>query len=102
MAATWDIKTMDRDLSTGSVHVAHWRVTDTETSGDNTYTASRYGSCSFTPDSSSADFVLYADLTESVVLEWVFAEVNKDEIEVSLVAQISEQKNPTQSSGIPW
>lgn len=102
MAATWDIKTMDRDLSDGGVTVAHWRVTDNETSGDNTYTASSYGACNLIPDPSASDFVPYADLTESTVLGWVFAEVNKSEVEASLTAQIAEQKNPTQGEGVPW
>lgn len=102
MAATWYIKTMERNVSDGGVTVAHWRVRDSETVGDNTYAAQSYGSCSFIPDPSAADFVAYSDLTESTVLGWVHSEVNKDEIEASLTAQISEQKNPTQSNGIPW
>jgi|TARA_S200002703_G_scaffold3145_2_gene4602 hypothetical protein len=102
MAAVWAIKTMDRDLSDGGVTVAHWRVRDIETVGDNKYAAGSYGSCSFTPDPSASDFVAYADLTESTVLGWVFAEVNKSEIEASLTAQIAEQKNPTEGEGVPW
>ena len=102
MAAVWQIKTMDRDLSDGGVTVAHWRVTDTEMSGDDTYAASSYGTCSFTPDPSASDFVPYADLTESTVLGWVFSEVNKSGIEASLTAQVAEQKNPTQGEGVPW
>lgn len=102
MAAVWQIKTMDRDLGDGGVTVAHWRVTDNETSGENTYTASSYGACNFIPDPSASDFVAYGDLTESTVLQWVFAEVNKGEIEASLTAQIAEQTNPTQGEGVPW
>ena len=71
MAATWTIETMDRNISDGGVTVAHWRVTDSETVGDNTYTASSYGACSFTPDPSSSDFVAYDSLTENGVLQWV-------------------------------
>ena len=102
MAAVWAIKTMDRDLSDGGVTVAHWRVRDSETVGDNTFAAQSYGSCGFTPDPSASDFVAYGDLTESTVLQWVFAEVNKGEVEASLTAQIGEQKNPTQGEGVPW
>ena len=100
--ATWTIKTMDRDLSDGGVTVAHWTVTDSETVGDNTYTAGSYGSCNFTPIPSASDFIAYNGLTESTVLEWVFAEVNKSEVEASLTAQIAEQKTPTEAAGVPW
>ena len=100
--ATWTIKTMDRNVSDGGVTVAHWRVREIETVGDNNYAAGSYGSCSFTPAPSASDFVPYADLTESTVLGWVFAEVNKSEVEASLTAQIAEQKTPTEAAGVPW
>ena len=38
--ATWTIANLERELSTGGVTVAHWRVTESETVGDVTYTAS--------------------------------------------------------------
>ena len=102
MAATWEIKTMERNVSDGGVIVAHWRVIDSETVGDNTYTAHTFGSSNFTPDPSASDFVAYNDLTESTVLGWVHADVDKNEIETSLTAQIEEQKTPTTSTGVPW
>jgi len=100
--ATWTIKTMDRDLSDGGVTVAHWTVTDSETVGDNTYTAGSYGSCNFTPNPSASDFIAYNGLTESTVLEWVHAAVDKSAVEAGLKAQIAEQKNPTEAAGVPW
>ena len=102
MAATWEIKTMERNVSDGGVIVAHWRVIDSETVGDNTYTARTFGSSNFTPDPSASDFVAYGDLTESTVIGWVHADVDKNEIEASLTAQIAEQKTPTTSTGVPW
>ena len=102
MAATWSIKTMERNVSDGGVIVAHWRVIDSETVGDDTYSARSFGSSNFTPDPRSSDFVPYADLTESTVLGWVHADVDKNEIEASLTAQIAEQKTPTVSTGVPW
>ena len=47
--ATWTIANLERNLSDGGVTVAHWRVTESETVGDVTYTASSYGTCGFTP-----------------------------------------------------
>lgn len=101
--ATWTISTMEHNVSDGGVIVAHWRVTDSETVGDDTYSASAYGTCSFTPDASSPDFVPYADLTESVVLGWCWDNgVDQTAVEASLTANIAEQKTPTIEDGVPW
>ena len=89
-------------MSDGGVTVAHWRVTESETVGEDTYTASSYGTCGFTPDASAEDFIAYADLTESTVLGWVHADVDKDATEAALTANIAEQKTPTSADGMPW
>lgn len=101
--ATWTIATLERNTdSDQGVIVAHWRVTETETVGENTYTAESYGTCSFTPDPSASDYIAYADLTEADVIGWVQADVDQDAIEASLTANINEQKNPTTADGVPW
>ena len=101
--ATWTISTMEHNTADGGVIVAHWRVTDSETVGEETYSASAYSTCSFTPDASSPDYVPYADLTEATVLGWCWADgVDQDAIEASLTAKIEEQKNPTTEDGVPW
>ena len=100
--ATWTIANLERNISDGGVTVAHWRVTESETVGEDTYTASSYGTCGFTPDASASDFIAYADLTESTVLGWVHADVDKDATEAALTANIAEQKTPTSADGMPW
>ena len=100
--ATWTIANLERDIATGGVQVAHWRVTESETVGEDTFTASSYGTCGFTPDASAEDFIAYADLTESTVLGWVHADVDKDATEAALTANIAEQKTPTTADGMPW
>ena len=100
--ATWTIANLERNISDGGVTVAHWRVTESETVGEDTYTASSYGTCGFTPDASAEDFIAYADLTESTVLGWVHADVDKDATEAALTANIAEQKTPTSADGMPW
>ena len=95
---TWSISTLERELSDGGVVVAHWRATAVD--GD--FSASSYGTCGFTPDPSSADWVAYDSITEEVALGWCWAELDKDAIEASLSANIEAQKNPTQASGVPW
>ena len=100
--ATWTIANLERNVSDGGVPVAHWRVTESETVGEDTYTASSYGTCGFTPDASAEDFIAYDDLTESTVLGWVHADVDKDATEAALTANIAEQKTPTSADGMPW
>ena len=100
--ATWTIANLERNVADGGVTVAHWRVTESETVGEDTFTASSYGTCGFTPDASADDFVAYDDLTEEVVMGWVHAEVDKDATEASLTANIEGQKNPVSADGMPW
>lgn len=103
--ATWSIANLERQ-SDGGVIVAHWRCDDSETvgSGDDavTYTASSYGTCSFTPDADADDFIAYDDLTEATVIEWVKAEVDGAAVETALTDNISSQKTPTTFDGVPW
>ena len=100
--ATWTIANLERNVADGGVTVAHWRVTESETVGEDTYTASAYGTCGFAPDASADDFVAYADLTEEVVMGWVWEEVNQEDTEAALTANIEGQKNPVSADGMPW
>ena len=101
--ATWTISTLEHNTADGGVIVAHWRVNDSETVGDDTYSASAYGTVGFTPDPSADDYVPYEDLTESVVLGWCWENgVDQDAVEASLTANIEEQKAPTTEAGVPW
>ena len=96
---TWTISILERELSDDGVVVAHWRATATD--GD--HSATNYGTCGFTPDPSSPDWVAYDSITEDLALSWCFdSGVDKDAIEASLAAQIELQKNPTQATGKPW
>ena len=100
MATTynWTIANLEHNVADGGVIVAHWRVS----AEDGEYTASAYGTAGFTPDPDAAGFVPYADLTEADVLAWVWASVDKDEMEANLAKQIEDQKAPKTESGLPW
>ena len=102
----WTIATLESNTADGGVTVAHWRVTAEETvgTGDDAviYTASAYGTCGFNPDVSAEGFISYADLTEANVLNWVWAEVDKEATEASLTAKIEADKNPVSITGVPW
>ena len=99
MATVWQISQMERTLEDNGVIVAHWRATAT----DGAFSATNYGTCGFTPDPSSSDYVPYDDITEDLALSWCFdSGVDKDAIEASLAANIDGQINPTQAAGVPW
>ncbi len=100
--ATWTIANLERNLADGGVTVAHWRVTKSETVGDDTFTASAYGTVGLTPDPDADDFIAYDSLTEADVLAWVHAEVDQDVTEAALTAKIEADKNPVTGSGMPW
>ena len=98
----WSIANTERYLDTGGVFVVHWRVTAEETVGDDTFTASAYGTVGFTPDPDADGFVAYDSLTEEVVMSWVWESVNQEETEAALTANIAGQKNPVSADGMPW
>jgi hypothetical protein len=100
--ATWTISTLESNTADGGVIVAHWRATEEETVGENTYSASSYGTVGFTPDASAEGFIAYDSLDEATVLGWVQEQVDQDAIEASLTANIEEQKAPATSTGTPW
>ena len=66
--ATWSIIANLERQADGGVIAAHWRCDDSETVADETYTASSYGTCSFTPDASAEDFIAYNDLPKQLLL----------------------------------
>ena len=100
--ATWTIEQLERNTADGGVIVAHWRVTESETVGEETYTAQSYGTCGFTPDPSASDYIAYADITEADVIGWCQSELDHAGIEAALTANIAEQKTPTTADGVPW
>jgi hypothetical protein len=107
----WVISTTEYDLQPadmdGAIIVAHWRCNaeQVEGTGDDavTYSATNYGTAGFSPDPTAPNYTPYADVTESQVLDWVWADgVDKDSIETSLQANIDAQINPVTASGTPW
>mgnify|MGYP003629787479 FL=1 len=99
MTTTWQISQMERTLDDNGVIVCHWRATATD--GD--FSATNYGTCGFTPDPSSSDWVAYDSISEELALGWCFdSGVDKDAIEESLAANLDLQQHPTQASGVPW
>ena len=75
-----------------------WRCTGT----DGAYSASVYGTCSFTQPGDP--FTPYADLTQDQVLGWCWANgVPKEATEANVAQQIENQKNPPIiQPPLPW
>jgi myo-inositol-hexaphosphate 3-phosphohydrolase len=96
MEFNWNVVQMDRLTSDGFVVTVHYTVNAV----DGEFTASTYGTVSYTKGEGS--YVPYADLTEAEVVGWVQDSLGKDTVETSLTAQIEAQKNPVQETGLPW
>jgi len=90
----WNIVQLDRKTADNYVTTAHWTCTATD--GD--YSASSYGAVGFSGELTTP----YAELTKEQVLGWVWEQINKNEIEANLTAQINAQKNPVSATGVPW
>ena len=93
----WQVVQMDRLTSDNFVVTCHYTVTATD--GD--YTASTYGTTSYTQVEGET-YIPYADLTEAICVGWVQTSIDKDTVEASLQSQIDLLKNPVQESGVPW
>ena len=89
------INNLERNTAADTVVTAHWNASLT----DGEYSASAYGTQSFTRDEESPDFIAFEDLTEADVVGWLELD---EGLEANLQAQIDEQKTPTMVSGKPW
>ena len=101
---TFKIATMDRDTADGFVNTVHWIASQVDASLDGEYTASSYGTVSFTKED-GINYVPYESLTEAQVIEWVKGAMGEEGVaalELALANNIAEQKAPKKASGTPW
>tara|TARA_R100000149_G_C5732944_1_gene50788 strand:- start:76 stop:393 length:318 start_codon:yes stop_codon:yes gene_type:complete len=100
---TWQVNTMERDISDGYVNKVIYRVKgmDGETEKDRAT-----GEVTFTkPSSLPSDFVAYDKLTETTVLGWVKTALGTDEvttIEKKLEDNIALINTPVIATGKPF
>jgi hypothetical protein len=95
------INQMDRLSVDGFVTVVHWSVT--KTSGE--FTASQYGTQSFTFDPAEPGFVPFDQLTEATVQGWLTDAWGTEGVaakEAALDQMIADQANPPIIAGLPW
>tara|TARA_R100000315_G_C5123836_1_gene70736 strand:+ start:16 stop:348 length:333 start_codon:yes stop_codon:yes gene_type:complete len=101
----WKINNLQRDLSDGFAHTAHWSVTaisDQVDSQGNPYNSGAYGSVNL---DRPGTLVSFDDLTESDIVAAVQAKLGGaekvTEIQDALAARITTQITPTVASGLP-
>jgi hypothetical protein len=97
MEFTWNVVQMDRLTSDGFVVTVHYTVNAVD--GD--YTAYTYGTVGYT-EQPDGQYIPYAELTKDEVIGWVKNSLGEETVEEALTAQIEAQKNPVQTSGMPW
>lgn len=100
ITCTWSINNMQHLVSDGGVIAVEWGCT-AEGGGKSAFYG---GKSEFTPDPSAPDFVPYAELTQEMVLGWVFAALGDEKaaIEADRIARVEKQLHPTVESGVPW
>ena len=100
---TWEINTMERDVSDGYVTKVIYRV---KGMSDSVEKARKTGEVVFyKPSSLPSDFVEFAKLDASTVLGWVKTALGTDEvsaIETNLEAKVNKVLTPTSAVGVPW
>jgi hypothetical protein len=98
MTITWTIQNLTRDLSNGFVVNVAWACTAQQDSAS----AFHGGTTTYENNPDEPGFIPYDDLTEAQVLGWVWASVDKTEIEASLTAKVEKQLHPVTANGLPW
>jgi len=100
---TWEINTMERDVSDGYVTKVIYRVKGIS---DSVEKARRTGEVLYyKPSSLPSDFVEFTKLDTTTVLNWVKTTLGTDKvsaIEASLETEVNEIINPTSAVGVPW
>lgn len=97
---TFKIANLDRHAEDGFVTVAHWTASQT----DGEFTASTYGTVSFTK-TDDMNMIPFETITEDMVIGWVKASIGAEgvaAIDTALANNIADQKAPKVLSGTPW
>ena len=111
MSHTWKVAALDYAVSqdglSNVVTTVHWRCSKEDENGNS---GSAYGTHGL-PAPDPSNFVEWDNLDEFTVLSWMTADMTSTadegndpvaDIEASVDAQIAEQANPTNGTGVPW
>ena len=99
---TWEINTMERDVSDGYVTKVIYRVKGISDSEEK---ARETGEVNFKkPDSLPSDFIEFSKLDAATVLGWVKTALGDEvaSIETRLEEKVNEVLTPTTATGVPW
>jgi len=111
MSHTWKVAALDYAVSqdglSNVVTTVHWTCSKEDENGNSGYTYGSHG----LPEPDPSNFVAWDSLDEFTVLSWMTADMTSTadegndpvaDIEASVDAQIAEQANPTNGTGVPW
>tara|TARA_Y100000361_G_C10871186_1_gene194268 strand:- start:25 stop:354 length:330 start_codon:yes stop_codon:yes gene_type:complete len=103
---TWEINTMEREVSDGYVTKVIYRVkgiSDSEEKARETGEVN-FPTGQFKPDPLPSDFVDFSKLDAATVLGWVKTALGDEvaTIETRLEAKVNEVLTPTTAAGVPW
>jgi hypothetical protein len=97
----WAVNNMTRVVDDGFVVVVDWSCTASATGVNGAYYG---GQTTYKNDPTESGFIPYDQLTQDIVLGWVYTGLGdqKAEIEATLTAKVQKQLNPTTTTGVPW
>lgn len=97
---TWTIQNMTRTTDTGFVIEVAWACTAQQ----DTASAFHGGTTTYLNNPDEPGFIPYDNLTEEIVLGWVYDALGdqKAEIEANLTAKVQKQLHPVTANGMPW
>lgn len=98
---TWAVNNMTRVLDDGFVINVSWSCTASATDVQGAFYG---GQTMYENNPDEPGFIPYDQLTQEIVLGWVYAGLGdqKAEIEATLTAKVQKQLNPTTANGLPW
>ena len=98
---TWAVQNMTRVIDDGFVINVAWGCT---ASAPGVQGAFYGGQDTYPNNPSEPGFIPYDQLTQEIVLGWVYAGLGdqKAVIEATLTAKVEKQLNPTTANGVPW
>lgn len=98
----WKILELERDAATGAVIRIHWDCTGIDE--ESSISHRLYGAEDFNANVDDPSFVPFENLTEEIVLTWLWnpSKIDKAEIETKIATIINQELNPVIISGKPW
>tara|TARA_R100001594_G_scaffold135652_1_gene177478 strand:+ start:310 stop:633 length:324 start_codon:yes stop_codon:yes gene_type:complete len=101
---TWEVNTMERDLSDGHVNSVIWRCKAIDDSDNKEKDGTRQtGEVKFVkPSSLPSDFVAFDSLSNSVCIGWVKTSLGSDGVAAVEAAIDAALATPTTAVGKPW